>query len=111
MDTLLLVPRVQPAEKADGQSLVYALVEIVDNEGRRVPFGDRKAKAEVNGAGTLAAFGTGRPATTENYTTGEFTSFEGRYQAIIRTGYEAGEVALKVCVEGLGEDMAIIRVI
>lgn len=100
-------------EKAisNGHSLIYALVEIVDNDGRRVPFGDWKAKAEVIGAGDLAAFGTGRPVTEENYTKGEFTSFEGRYQAVIRSGYEPGEVVLKVLVEGLGEAQAVINVI
>lgn len=97
--------------KADGNSLAYVLVEIVDGNGNRVPYGkDYKAKAEVSGAATLAAFGNGRPITEENYTTGEFTSYEGRYQAIVRAGYEMGEAKLKVVVEGLGEVEAIISV-
>ncbi|MDR0758611.1 MAG: DUF4982 domain-containing protein [Treponema sp.] len=97
--------------QADGQSLCFAVVEIVDNQGRRVPFDDRKAKAEVSGAGTLAAFGTGRPVTEENYTTGEFTSYLGRFLAIIRSGYEAGEAVLTVKIADIGEGRAVIPVV
>jgi beta-galactosidase len=96
--------------QADGKSLCYAVVEIVDDEGRRVPFDDRKAKAEVSGAGLLAAFGNGRPVTTENYTTGEFTSYLGRFLAVVRSGYEAGEAVLKVSIDGLGEAQTVIPV-
>jgi beta-galactosidase len=96
--------------QANGQGLAYALVEIVDKEGRRVPFGDYKVKAEVSGAGTLAALGTGRPITEENYTSGEFTSYLGRLQAIVRAGYEAGEAELKVSAEGLGQANATISI-
>lgn len=96
--------------QADGQGLAYALVEVVDEEGRRVPFGDYKVKAEVSGAGTLAAFGTGRPVTEENYTTGEFSSYLGRLQAIVRADYEAGEAVLKVSADGLGETSATVSI-
>ena len=91
---------------ADGQSLVYADVIVVDSEGRRVPFDDRLIKAEVTGAGRLLAFGSARPITAENYTKGEFTSYLGRCQAIIRTGYEPGKVVLRVSADGLGEAVA-----
>ena len=99
------------ALKADGQSLCFAVVEIVDAQGRRVPFDDRKAKAAVNGAGTLAAFGNGRPVTEENYTTGAFTSWLGRFLAIVRSGYETGEAVLRVSVEGLGSTETSITIV
>ena len=96
--------------QADGQGLAYALVEVVDEEGRRVPFADYKVKAEVSGAASLAAFGTGRPITEENYTAGEFTSYLGRLQVIVRAGYEAGEAELKVSAEGLGQASATVSI-
>jgi len=96
---------------ADGQSLIYATVITADNEGKRVPFNDRLIKAEVSGAGQLLAFGSARPITTENYTTGEFTTYLGRCQAVISTGTEPGKVILKVSSEGLGETTAVISVI
>jgi beta-galactosidase len=97
--------------KADGQSLCFAVVEIIDAQGRRLPFDDRKAKTEVNGAGTLAAFGNGRPVTEENYTTGEFTSWLGRFLAVVRSGYETGEAVLRVSIEGLGSTETGIKIV
>ena len=96
---------------ADGQSLVYATIIVADSEGRRVPFDDRLIRAEVSGTGRLLAFGSARPSTTENYTRGEFTSYLGRCQAIIRTGYEPGKVILKVSSEGLGEAVVAAEII
>ncbi|CAN7387667.1 DUF4982 domain-containing protein [Paenibacillus sp. LjRoot153] len=85
---------------ADGQSLLHAVVEIIDAEGNLVPGAELKAKAQVEGAASLAAFGTGRPQTTENYTTGEFTSYKGRLLAIVRAGYEPGTAVLTVSIDG-----------
>jgi beta-galactosidase len=65
----------------------------------------------VNGAGTLAAFGTGKPVTEENYTTGEFTSWLGRFLAVVRSGYEIGEAVLRVSIEGLGSTETGIKIV
>mgnify|MGYP000492398449 CR=1 FL=1 len=86
---------------ADGQSLAYAVVEIIDANGRLVPTAELKATAQVEGAATLAAFGTGRPETTENYANGKFTSYKGRLQAIVRAGYEPDMSVLTIYIEGL----------
>ncbi|MGO4371424.1 glycoside hydrolase family 2 TIM barrel-domain containing protein [Paenibacillus sp. 2TAB19] len=86
---------------ADGQSLSFVIVEVIDANGRLVQTADVKATAIIEGAATLAAFGTGRPQTAENYTKGEFTSYKGRLLAIVRAGYESGAAFLTVSVEGL----------
>ncbi|WP_018885838.1 glycoside hydrolase family 2 TIM barrel-domain containing protein [Paenibacillus massiliensis] len=96
--------RIVPDKKelaADGQSLIYAIIEIVDAEGRLVPTVELEATAKTDGVATLAAFGTGRPQTTENYTKGEFTSYKGRLLAIVRAGCESGMSALMVDIDGL----------
>jgi beta-galactosidase len=85
---------------ADGQSLCFAVVEIIDKDGKVVPTAEMKATAKVEGAATLAAFGTGRPQTNENYTRGEFTSYKGRLLAIVRAGYEPGLSLLTVGIDG-----------
>lgn len=95
---------------SDGQSLAFATIEIVDGEGRRVPAAAMKARAAVKGEARLAAFGTGIPSTTENYTRGEFTSYKGRLLAVVRAGYEPGVAELGVSVEGLGDKKAGIRI-
>ena len=86
---------------ADGKSLSFVNFTLLDAEGRRVPHVDLKVKATVSGAGTLAAFGSARPVTTENYTTGEFTTYDGRVQAIVRAGVAAGEIRLTAEAEGM----------
>lgn len=86
---------------ADGQSLCHAVVEIIDKDGYLVPDAELPATVTVEGAATLAAFGTGRPITEENYTTGTHTSFKGRWLAIIRAGYEPGLSSVTVHVQGL----------
>jgi len=106
----LLIKPEKTETRADGQSLVYASVIVADDKGRRVPFDDRLIRAEVTGAGRLLAFGSARPVTAENYTRGEFTSYLGRCQAIIRTGYEPGKTILKVSSDRLGEAVAEITV-
>ncbi len=87
---------------ADGHSLIYAEVEIVDAQGRLVPCGEFGLRASVEGAASLAGFGSGNPVTSESYVSGCFTSYRGRACAIIRSGYEAGKAVLTVKSEELG---------
>ena len=98
--------RLTPERKvmtADGESLCYVDVEILDAEGNTVPDAEVPLKAEAAGAATLAGFGSGAPKTTENYTTGCFTSFHGRALAVLRAGTEAGSAVLTVSAKGMEE--------
>ena len=104
---------------ADGMSLAYGTVEIVDADGNYVPTAaDVLARASVTlkdgqaaeEIAELAAFGTGRGQTEENYTTGTFTSYEGRWQIIVRSGQKTGQVLVRVSTEELGSAEAVIEV-
>ncbi len=88
---------------ADGHSLIYAEVEIVDEEGRVVPTAEYDLTASVEGAAVLAGFGTGKPITDQSYVSGSFTSYRGRACGIIRSGYEKGEAVFTVRCEGFKE--------
>lgn len=72
---------------ADGHSAVYVGIELVDGQGRHVTDCDEKVRGIVEDAGSLAAFGSANPVTAENYTKGEFTTFNGYATAIVRSGY------------------------
>ena len=87
--------------QADGQSLCFVNFELLDENGVRVPHTDLLVKAVVDGAGTLAAFGSARPVTRENYTSGEFTTYDGRVQAIVRADYAPGTLRLTAEAAGL----------
>jgi beta-galactosidase len=91
---------------SNGQSLAFATVEIVDADGNLVPNAEINVTAKVEGAATLAALGSSNPQTIENYTTGSFTSYQGRLLAIIRTGFEPGPATLTVDAEGLKQAIA-----
>ena len=98
------------ALKADGESLCYVNAELIDENGQVVPDADRLLKAEATGAAQLLGFGSGNPITDENYTKGQFTSYQGRSLAVLRAGYAAGETKLTVSAEGLGQAEICLQV-
>ncbi len=97
---ILLIPE-KESLRADGQSLDYVRVLVADENGQTVPSADVRLTAEVSGKAELLGFGSGNPITEENYTKGCFHSFCGQALAVLRAGYEKGEVCLKVRGEGL----------
>lgn len=86
---------------AGGSGLHFVNIEIVDAQGRLVPWAEPEAAAEVSGAGYLAAFASGRESTEENYTAGRFTALRGRLLAVVRSAGEAGIARLRVTAPGL----------
>ena len=98
--SIRLVPEKQQM-KADGHDLIFVGIELVDEDGRIVPNATLPLTASLKGSAVLAGFGTGNPITTEDYTDNETTSYRGVAMAILRAGYEAGEVELTVSGDGL----------
>lgn len=86
---------------ADGQSLAYVGVEIVDRAGNVVPVDNILCHATADGEARLIGFGSARSDTEEGYMSGTFTCFEGKLLAILRAGTRAGRVVLTVRGEGL----------
>ena len=68
------------------------------------------AKENACEAGWLAGFGSSRPITAENYTAGKCTAWQGQAMAILRSGYEPGNLVLKVRADGLPDASLEIRV-
>lgn len=87
--------------KADGHDLVYVDIDVLDEDDRLVTDAAIELTASIEGCGYLAGFGTGNPITDENYTDDKTITFRGHATAIIRSGYEAGTVVLKLKAEGL----------
>ena len=91
------------ALRADGESLCYVSVEILDAEGNLVPDAQILLNAHTEGEAVLAGFGSGAFETSENYTAGRFTAWHGRAMAVLRAGWTAGQVRLTVSGEGIRE--------
>lgn len=88
--------------RADGHDLIYIGIEILDREGNTVPDAEIPLEIKVDGCAALAGFGSSNPVTEENYTDESTVSYRGRAQAILRSGYERGDVTVKVSAEGIG---------
>lgn len=95
---------------ADGQSLCFAVVELVDTSGNLVHFAEAEITAAVEGAATLQTFGSGRPVTEENYTKGQAATYHGRLLAILRAGMEPGTATLRVSAKGFPEAALEIKI-
>ena len=81
----------------------------MDANGQIVPDATISLSATVTGPAFLAGFGTGNPVTAEDYTNGDTVTFRGRAMAILRSGYEAGPVTLRVTAPGLPDASVTIR--
>ncbi len=86
---------------ADGNALCFVKIEAADANNQPVSWVEVNATASVEGAAVLAAFGTGRPCTEENYTKGKVVLYHGKALAILRAGTEKGKAHLTVEAPGL----------
>lgn len=85
---------------ANGHDLAYLSVEIVDSLGNIIPDGTVPVSVSISGSGELLGFGSSNPITSENYTSGCFTTYRGKALAIVRSAYETGSVLLEACADG-----------
>lgn len=86
---------------ANGQDLCYLNIDLVGEYGITKASEDRKVTVKVEGAGTLQALGSARPNMSENFYSDTHTTYYGKALAVIRAGYEPGEITVTVSAEGL----------
>ncbi|TDX79202.1 glycosyl hydrolase family 2 [Rathayibacter sp. PhB151] len=70
--------------RADDTDLAYVAIELRDAAGVLITGADRVVSVAVEGAGVLAGFGSGTPATTERFDATSRTTFDGRALAVVR---------------------------
>ncbi|NQX06854.1 glycoside hydrolase family 2 protein [Rathayibacter sp. VKM Ac-2856] len=88
--------------RADDTDLAYVAIELRDAAGVLITGADRVVSVAVEGAGVLAGFGSGAPATTERFDAVARTTFDGRALAVVRpTG--AGAITVLVSADGLDD--------
>ena len=105
IETIGAPDHIELAPETDGipagdQSIVYVDIAVTDAQGRCIRTVNAPAKAAVTGEGELLAFASGRASTEENYTSGSFTSLNGRLLAVVRSTGIPGTAVLRVEVEG-----------
>ena len=81
---------------ADGHSVACVWAELVDEQGRVVPYEEVLLQLQLSGPAALAGFGSANPITADNYSVGECHTYQGRAMLVLRSGYEIGSVTVKV---------------
>ena len=81
---------------ADGQSLTFVTVEVLDKQGALVPEAAIPCEAIVKGAGTLLAFASADLKDTEPYTSPHVKTWKGRALLVIRSSLKGGSVNVTI---------------
>jgi beta-galactosidase len=86
---------------ADGQDLAFVTIEALDRRGVWQPQADERVTVSVEGAGTLAALGSGDLASLDSYAGADRSLYQGRALAVVRAGEKAGKITVTVSAPGL----------
>ena len=81
---------------ADGQSLTFVTVEVLDKQGMVVPEAAIPCEATVKGAGKLLAFASADLKDTEPYTSPRITTWKGRALLVVRSTQKKGSVSVSI---------------
>ncbi len=81
---------------ADGQSLIFVTVEVLDNQGTPVPEAAIDCEATVKGAGKLLAFASADLKDTEPYTSPRVKTWKGRALLVVRSTQKKGSVNVSI---------------
>jgi len=93
---------------ADGQDLSYLTVEVVDENGTRLPFGEEEVNFTIQGPGDIIGVGSARPNSVESFQQMSRTTFEGRCLAVVKSGEKAGEITVTATAKGMKAATATI---
>ena len=81
---------------ADGQSLTFITVEVVDKQGTPVPEATIPCEATIKGAGTLLAFASADLKDTEPYTSPRVKTWKGRALLVVRSMQKGGSINVSI---------------
>ncbi len=83
------------AIRADRQDLCYVTIEVVDEDGQRVPEAEVPVHFSVQGTGELAAQASGSPNKPASFKAPVCETFQGRCLVILRPSGDAGTIELR----------------
>ena len=86
---------------ADGKSLSYLTVDVVDQHGVTVPDADNAITFDVSGAGTFAGADNGKEDDAEGYQSPTHNAFNGKVLAIVEAGEHPGPITIRASGTGL----------
>jgi beta-galactosidase len=86
---------------ADGKSLSYITVDVVDKNGVEVPNANNLINFSVTGAGIFAGADNGRQDDAEGYKQPSHTAFNGKALAIVESTTSPGAITVTASSDGL----------
>jgi beta-galactosidase len=86
---------------ADGEDLLYVLVQVADKDGNIIPTDNRKVTFSVKGSGTFRACANGDPTCLNQFHLPEMPLFSGAATAIVQAGETEGTVTLTAKAKGV----------
>jgi beta-galactosidase len=81
---------------ADGQSLTFVTIEVLDKNGIYVPEAAIDCEAIVKGQGQLLAFASADLKDTEPYTSPRVKTWKGRALLVVRSTQKKGSVSVSI---------------
>ena len=81
---------------ADGQSLTFVTVEVLDKQGTLVPEAAIDCEAFIKGQGQLLAFASADLKDTEPYTSPRVKTWKGRALLVVRSTQKGGSVSVSI---------------
>lgn len=115
--TKLNVTQDKTVINADGQSLVYIAVDVVDNNGNLDTTATNTIYFSLEGNGEIVGVDNGDQATTEKYqqtsvidskTEAHIKAYAGKALVIVKSTDEAGDITVEVTSNGLNGDNVYI---
>ena len=86
---------------ADGEDLLYVMVQVADKDGNIVPTDEREVKFSTKGAGSFLATANGDPTSLRSFQQPVMDLFSGAATAIIQAGNTPGEVTFTASAKGV----------
>ena len=99
-DALKLTPD-KTVLRADGKSLSYVTVHVVDAHGVEVPDADNPIHIAVRGAGSFAGADNGKQDDAEGYKSPTHDAFNGKLLSIVQAGSKPGSITITASADGL----------
>ncbi len=109
-ETCLHVRADRSSLAANGEDFCFIDIAVADTEGIVKTWPERQVNIEVSGAGTLAGFGSANHINAEKFNNTHHLTYQGRLQAVIRSGVTGGELRVTLSCDGLDPVTMVIPV-
>ncbi len=96
---------------ADESDICYVDISMVDALGNLNPGADKAVTVSIDGPGVILGFGSGAPASSENYFDKTAKAYEGRLRAAVRGNGQKGTVTVTLNADGCGETKVQIEAV